>query len=161
MGKRRSSEGAMNGPMRMMWLVVVALGGAACQRQPPVPRTPDGAYLAFAEALRKGDNKTAWASLSKPTHELVSARTKEIVQASNGLVKDEPALMLFQSGTRPAPIGEVKVLQADGSSAVLEVAAPKGPQKIKMLKDGDRWVVDLTEHLSGAGSQQPGGTETP
>ncbi|MEW5742214.1 MAG: hypothetical protein AB1938_25080 [Myxococcota bacterium] len=115
----------------------------ACQSQPA--DSPKAAYQAFAVAIRRGDTKAAYASLSKSSRELIEARSKQLVTASQGLLKDEPALMLFQSGTRPAPLSEVKVVEESATSAVLEVSG----SRVKMIKeDGGKWVVDLTHLLA-------------
>lgn len=126
--------------MRPVPLFLTGLLLLACQSPPA--NTPQAAYQAFALALRKGDTRSAYASLSRPTRDAVEARSKALVAASQGLIKDEPALMLFQSGTRPAPLGEVKVVEETPSTAVLDVAGTR----VKMIKeDGGRWVVDLTD----------------
>ena len=130
--------------MRPATFVLAALLGlvtlSACEK--PAAATPEAAYQAFAIALRRGDTKTAYAALSKSTREAVEARAKEISEASKGVVKNEPALMLFQSGTRPGPLGEVKVVEQNGDRAVLEVSGAR----VKMIKeDGGRWVVDLAD----------------
>jgi hypothetical protein len=120
----------------------------ACQAQPA--NSPQAAYQAFAVAIRKGDTRTAYASLSKASRAAVEARSKELVAASQGLLKDEPALMLFQSGTRPAPLADIKVVEETATDAVLEVSGAR----VKMVKeDGGQWVVDLTELF--APKQQP------
>jgi hypothetical protein len=126
--------------MRPATLALAALLGLACEK--PAAATPEAAYQRFALALRRGDTKTAYDALSKATREAVEARAKEISDASKGVVKNEPALMLFQSGTRPGPPGEVKVVEQTGDRAVLEVSGTR----VKMLKeDGGRWVVDLAD----------------
>ncbi len=122
----------------------------ACERA-PAPSTPVGSYLGFAEALRRGDSKSAWASLSKPTQAAMEARARRISEASRlpgdggVLIKNEPALMLFQSGNRPGPIGEVTLQSTDGGAALLTVGA--GHQAISMVREGERWVVDLSATL--------------
>jgi len=138
---RPFAGGTMKPRMRLPALALaVLLGLGACAKPPPA--TPEAAYQAFALALRRGDTKTAYAALSKGTRDAVEARSKELVAASQGLLKDEPALMLFQSGTRPAPLGEVKVVETSDAAAVLEV----GGTRVKMIKDeSGRWVIDLTD----------------
>ncbi len=139
MGKKRIMQ---------LWLLF-AVGVMACER--PGPRTPEAGYRVFAEAVRKGDTHAAWTALSRPTRAAVEARAHAISAASGGLIKDDPALMLFQSGTRPAPAGEVTLVQSDGGTAVLEVAGPSGPRRIAMVRDGEAWLVDL----SGAFPREP------
>jgi hypothetical protein len=127
--------------MRLWWLGLA--GVMACERPPP--RTPEASYRTFAEALRRSDARAAWAQLSKPTRTALEARSRAIAQASGGLIKDEPALMVFQSGTRPGPLGEIAVLRSDAGSAVLLVAGSRGPQRVTVVHDGERWLVDLVD----------------
>jgi hypothetical protein len=128
-----------------LWLMAV-LGVLACDR--PAPRTPVAGYRAFAEALRRSDAKGAWATLSRPTRAALEARARAIATASGGLIKEDPALMVFQSGTRPAPVGEVKLLRADDRAAVVEVVGASGPQRVALVHDGDEWLVDLVDVFS-------------
>ena len=105
--------------------------------------TPEGAYRAFAVALRKGDTPKAYAALSQATRKAVEARSKALAAASQGLIQDKPALMIFQSGTRPMPVSEATVVEQSDGMAVLEVAGTR----VRMVREGDnRWAVDLA-HL--------------
>lgn len=129
------------------WAVV---GVAGCAR--PEAPTPENGYRAFAQALRVGDARTAWAALSPATQQLAQARSKALSEASGGVVKDEPALMLLQSGTRPRTepdggLGRVTLLSTDGGAAVLEVTSGPTTQHITMVRVGTRWAVDLREFL--------------
>ena len=61
--------------------------------------------------------------------------------------KNEPELMLMQSGIRETPVGEVKQRSLAGDSAELEVSGTGGPQRVAMVREGGRWVVDLSATL--------------
>ena len=139
--ERRGGE--MGKKLSMQPWLLVAVGVMACER--PAPRTPVAGYRAFAEAVRKSDARAAWAALSRPTRAAAEARAHAISAASGGVIKDDPALMIFQSGTRAAPAGEVSVVQSDGGAAVLEVATPAGPRRVAMVRDGEEWLVDLSD----------------
>lgn len=130
-------------PMRLGTLTVMLLGCWACDR-PPVRSPEELAYRSFAEAVRRGDATAAWRGLSRPTQDRMKARAKEISLASQGLIKDEPALMMFQAGVRPALTGDVKVLESDGGRAVLEVLTAGEPHHIVMVREEDQWVVELS-----------------
>jgi hypothetical protein len=132
--------------MRLSLLVPITLL-LACER--PAPRTPEAGYRAFADAVRRGESKPAWAALTRPTQTALEARSKAISEASKGLIRDEPALMLLQSGIRATPSQEltIKTLSSDGGTATLEVAGSTGTQRITMIHDGDRWLVDLSDVL--------------
>jgi hypothetical protein len=132
----------MRGPLIAAALLLVATG---CNR--PRWDRPDEAYRAFSAAVRRGELKAAWEGLSADTRKAMEARAKAVSAASEGSVKDEPMLMFFASGYKPLPQGELKVATEEGQSAVVEVAIGDGgvTQSQKMIKEGDRWAVDLTE----------------
>lgn len=133
-------RGVMGRVAITLWLLL-----GACAREPA--GSPEAAYRAFAEALRRGDGRTAYAALTPATKAKIEARSKEVSQASGGLVKDDPALIFFQSGTPPGPIGQVKRVSGDDAVAVLEVAGAQGPQRVKLVHETGRWLVDLSESL--------------
>ena len=67
-------------------------------------------------------------------------------EASKGVVRDEPELLLFQ-GTRPGPLGEVTQVKADDTSALLKVASAAGPREVKLVKDSGKWLIDLSDTI--------------
>ena len=138
-------------PSMRLWCLL--LGGIfACER--PVARSQEElAYRAFAEAVRRGDSTAAWAALSQRTRRLMEAKSKAVSDASRGVVKDEPALMLFQSGTRPPPAGDVKIVESDGGTAVIEVSVDGQAHHLVMVRESDRWVVDLFDVLQKEANQ--------
>lgn len=148
--RARTLKPAKKSPMRLWWLLI---GGIfACER--PAARRPEElAYQAFAEAVRRGDSAAAWGTLSQRTRQLMEAKAKVVSEASAGVVKDEPALMLFQSGTRPSPAGEVRVLESDGGTAVIEVSVSGRPHRVVMVRESDRWMVDLSDVLHEEANQ--------
>ena len=128
--------------MRFGWSLFCGL--LACQFSSN--RAPEElGYRVFVEAVQRGDLAAAWGSLSEKTRHLMEARAKAVADASKGAVKEEPALMLFQSGIRPAPAGDVKVLESDGGTAVIEVNARGVSHHIVMVRESGRWVVDLSD----------------
>lgn len=132
---------------RLLPLLLSLCALAGCREQPP--STPEAAYRAFASALRAGDRAAAYAALSEPTREAIEARATQIAEASKGMVKNDPAVMLFQSGTRPEPLGEVKVLEQHDTTAVLEV----GGARVTMVRDtAGRWRVDLHDAFAARGA---------
>ncbi len=130
--------------MRPATLALAALLLFGCQR-PPRADSPELAYLMFVEAIRRGESKKAWEALSPATRAAIEARSKEISAASAGVIKDDPALLVLQSGVRPQPAGEVKLLQSDGRAAVVEVSIGTQKQQVKLVKDEQRWTIDLAE----------------
>jgi hypothetical protein len=126
-------------------VIVTLLALSGCNR--PRWDRPDEAYKSFSSALRRGEVKTAWEALSADTRKAMEARSKVVAEASGGSVKDEPMLMFFASGYKPLPQGDMKVAKEEGQSAVVEVTIADGgaTQSQRMVKEGDRWAVDLTE----------------
>lgn len=130
-------------------LVVAMMTAAGCRRA--APHTPEAAYRGFIEALQKGQTRKAWALLSPATRERVEARSKAIASASQGTVRDEPELLLFQ-GTRPGALGEITQLSADEQTALLRVASASGAREVKLVKDSGRWLIDLSDTLDRRGT---------
>jgi hypothetical protein len=130
-------------------LLFALLLAPGCARPPP--SSPQAAYEAFATALRRGDARTAYASLSRSTQDAMTARSRAISEASGGVVRDEPALAMFQSGTRPAPLGEVTLVEESAGRAVLEVSGVR----VRMIQDdGGRWAVDLSDLYAAKGGSR-------
>ena len=129
--------------MVRLWVICAACILAACGR--PRWDRPDEAYKAFSAAVRKGELQAAYAGLSSPSRQAIEARAKEVARASQGSVKDDPVLMLFASGYKPLPQGEVKVASENGPSAVVEVTVNGTAQTQRMSKEGERWTVDLAD----------------
>ena len=130
--------------MRVLGVVLLLALAAGCRREPP--NSPEAAYRGFIEALQKGNTRKAWGSLSAATRQKVEERSKAIAEASKGVVRDEPELLLFQ-GTRPGPLGEVTQVSADETSALLRVASASGPREVKLVKDSGKWLIDLSDTL--------------
>jgi hypothetical protein len=129
----------------LLFCVCWALG---CEQKPrPVSSSPQEAYLAFARAVRSGDLDTAWQSLSEPTRNQLTAKSKEISRQSQGLIQDSPARMFFQSGIKPTlSLGEVKVIEETAALAKIQIAGVENTsQLLLMVKEGNKWAIDLTE----------------
>lgn len=133
-------------------LAALAVGLLGCRNDRA--ESPDDAYRLFSAALKRSDFNTAWESLSAETRALLEQKSKQLSQASNGAIKDEPKMLTFLSGVKVQPIGEVKVLKTEGAVAMLEVTEPAGKREQKMVKVDNRWYVDLTDGLK-AGAAAP------
>jgi len=133
--------------MRCVAIVVSAVLLAACDRPVSRPSTPEAAYREFAEALRGHDPKVAWRLLSPATRSAAEERSKAIVAASQGVVRDDPMIMVLQSGVLPDPnIGDITVTTPGDAVTVLEVGAPTRRRPVTMVKDPatGSWGVDLS-----------------
>ena len=118
---------------------------AGCRREPA--NSPEAAYRGFILALQKGNTHQAWGALSAATRQKVEERSKAIAEASKGVVRDEPELLLFQ-GTRPGPLGEVTQVSANETSALLRVASASGSREVKLVKDSGKWLIDLSDAIA-------------
>ncbi|MFO0594193.1 MAG: hypothetical protein U0228_02785 [Myxococcaceae bacterium] len=128
-------------------LIMVLVGAVAACKRPPAADTAEGTYRLFLAQLDRGQARQAWQLLSPATRDKVSARSKELVAASNGLVRDEPELLLFQ-GSRPGPVTEIKARTAESNTTVLEVTTASGSQDVRLVKDeSGRWLIDLSDKL--------------
>jgi hypothetical protein len=133
--------------MRGLAFVVSVVMLAACERSSAKPVTPEATYRQFAEALRGHDPKLAWEHLSPSTKAAAEARVKAVAAASGGLVRDEPMLVVFQSGVLPEPnIGEISTVTKEDNTVVLEVGVPTHRQQVTLVKDpvSGAWSVDLS-----------------
>lgn len=115
----------------------------------PKSQRPDAAYQAFAAALTRGDWKTSWNSLSKPTRAAIEERQKKASDLTGGAVPKDAMLTFFASGYKPRPIDSIRVVSEEGDTAVIEIRiGDAGDVHTQTLvREGDRWVVDLTEQF--------------
>jgi hypothetical protein len=120
---------------------------------------PEDAYTSFAQAVRIGraklsagdekagraELKTAYEALSGPTRTAIEERSKEISSTSGGAVKDDPVLLAFVTGVKPEPLEAVRTLHEEGAAATVSVTVGGKTVEQKMVKEGERWKVDLSE----------------
>ncbi len=139
--------------MRVVPLLAWGLLALACTNHPPAD-TPEAAWKRFSDALRVGDTKTAWASLSTQTKQAMAERSKAVSEASRGadpdagpVIRDDPQAMLFQSGVRPKEAEKAKVVSSTSTTAMLDVTSGGVTQQVRLVKEGDSWQVDLSETL--------------
>ncbi|MFY0529263.1 hypothetical protein ACN28I_40900 [Archangium gephyra] len=132
--------------MPFLLLAVLVLGG--CNR--PSYTTPDKAYQSFLEALRRGDEKTAWSVLSQPTQEALKARAETAAKASGGTVKADPLAFFFANVPPPPDVTEVSLLSEEGDVAEVGVVSSNVKSQVRMVREPSGWKIDLTKSL-----QQP------
>jgi hypothetical protein len=108
---------------------------------------PEDAYTSFSRAVIRNEHAKAYAFLSKETQALLSERAKEISSASGGAIPNDPALLALASGMRSSALTEVKVIKQEGDIATIAVTAGGQTREQRMVKEGERWAVDLTEAL--------------
>lgn len=134
----------MHAAVRLL-LPLVLLALAACRQ--PSWDTPEAAYSSFSQALQRGEYQLAYQALSSESRRALESRSKQISAASGGAVRDEPWLLAFATGAKPRPLTSVKVVSQDERSAVISAAADEQTAQVRMVKEGDRWRVDLSETL--------------
>ena len=142
--------------MRGLSIVGLVVMLAACDRPATRPSSPEASYRQFAEALRGHDPKVAWELLSPATKSAAELRSKTVAAASQGLVRDDPMIMVLQSGVLPeVNIGDITVVSQTEQTAVLEVGAPTHRQQVTLVKgpSGSPWLVDLSPAFAGEASK--------
>jgi hypothetical protein len=117
----------------------------ACRRNNS-PQTPEGAYRLFGQVLRSGDATAAFAMLTRESRKQMEAKTSAIADASQGMIRNEPALILFQSGVAASDVDTVVVTEETSERATV-VVEPNGP-RITLLREDGRWAIDLTSLLN-------------
>lgn len=130
---------------------------AGCQKGPPT--TPDGTFRLFTEQLRKQDSKAAFQLLSTKSRTRLETASKALAAASEGAVKDEPALLAFRTPHLPTPLVSIKVASQSDATATLEVHTCQKPldatgacppdavvqESVVMVKEAQRWAVELPD----------------
>lgn len=127
-------------------VLLVTAGGCKRARHD----TPELGYLTFADAARRGELKVAYASLSTKTREALEARTRALVAEVGDAGVRTDGFVALASGSRPQPVTGVKVVEREGESAVtLEITVAEEKKHVRMVKEGERWLVDATVGATG------------
>jgi len=127
-------------PLAVCWISTVDC-------RPVQEGNPVAAYNAFVETLKKGDLNGAYRQLSTPTRQAVEKRASAIAVASGGLLKPEPASLIFGGGGRAQQLTELTLLNQDGGSATVRASAGSFARNIPMVRESSGWKVDLTQWL--------------
>jgi hypothetical protein len=133
---------------RLSWIFVLLLG--ACHAERP---DPEEVLRTFLSDLRNGRADAAWAALSESSQKELNTRHEELVKA--GAVKTDatPAQLLFEDlGLMMVnPPESIAVASPHGQEVMLRVAIKDGKSAdVRMVREGDRWKVDLTGSLKPA-----------
>ncbi len=130
---------ARSSPGTGWWLLAGLLLASGCQKA----GTPEGAYLAFAEASERGDAAAAFGALSTPAQNELRARAEAASKASGGSIKADPAALVFTFTGRPSGISNARTLSVEGDRAVVEVTANGSTARVPMVREQAGWKVDL------------------
>jgi len=123
-------------------LAILLFVACTAPQPPPGSAGPAEAVQDFAAALQKGDAATAWSLLSSRTQkeaDAAAARARAFVGdagPANGRA------MLFASALPGRPV-EARVVSQTGDSAEVQTADDAGVQVYRVVREGDRWRVDL------------------
>ena len=134
------------------WRVPLAIGGATLAHYAPL-RDGDAQLM-----IEYGPTNTPEKWVSQNHYVLLSAevRSKAVAAASQGLVRDDPMIMVLQSGVLPeANIGDITVVSKTEQTALLEVGAPTHRQQVTMVREQPTgpWLVDLSPAFAGEASK--------
>ncbi len=131
------------GGIAWSWLLVLTL---SCDQH--LPKTPQGAYQAFYEAVLSGNGDEALAWLAKDYQDMF----RRVGEQINRLVGEGgDGLAVFLKGARwdvQTPLRKVTILRQDPQGALLEVSAgdcrPNQPcslSQVRMSRLAERWVI--------------------
>lgn len=133
--------------------MALGLASAGCTKQPP-PDHPVDAYLAFARAAER-DPKSGYEALSKKSREVLAEKTKQLSDAADGSILNEPAYVFFGRPGKAPAIADVKLVEEQGDVATLKVTAGGQVEDVKMVREDSRWRVDLTDKLVAETEKAP------
>lgn len=144
---------------RIFCCILLALAPAACSEPPD---TPEGAYIAFYQALTERDWDTAALYLSADTLDAfrrVGGRLKKFIGSPR-----DPLTVFLRGATADAvsPLRRVEVVSREEGRAVLKVTAgPCGEgekcsvSQVSLSKENQRWVIcPQLPSLFGKGKDQ-------
>lgn len=135
----------MSAGRRRGWLglfLVVAVAATSCRGARF--DQPDLAYASFLSALRQGEAKAAYECLSSESKRLYEERARELARASGGSLHEDPAMLAFGTGVRPQKPDTIKVVQVEKETALVEVTVGGRVSTQAMVREGTRWMVDLS-----------------
>ncbi|WP_434382720.1 hypothetical protein [Melittangium boletus] len=130
----------------LLLLTVPTLAG--CNR--PSYETPVRAYQTFLRSVQRGDEKTAYATLSQASQDALLARAQAVAQASSGTVKADPLAFFLSNIPPPADVAEVTLAGESGDTAKVSVVSSGVTRQVQMVREPSGWKIDLTQSL-----QQP------
>jgi hypothetical protein len=132
-------------PLVSLLLLLALPSLAGCNR--PSYETPVRAYQTFLRSVQRGDEKTAYATLSKPTQDALQARAQNVAQASAGAVKADPVAFFLSNIPPPTDVAEVTLASEDGDVARVSVVSSGVTKQVQMVRETSGWKIDLTQSL--------------
>ena len=132
-------------PPLLLALSVLVGGLVGCNR--PSYETPVRAYQTFLRSVQRGDEKTAYATLSKPTQDALQTRAQSVAQASSGAVKADPIAFFLSNIPPPTDVAEVMLASEEGDVARVSVVSSGVTKQVQMVRETSGWKIDLTQSL--------------
>jgi hypothetical protein len=123
-------------------LAILLFVACTAPQPPPGSAGPAEAVQDFAAALQKGDAATAWSLLSSRTQKEADAAAARARAFAGDAGPVNGRAMLFASAL-PGRHVEARVVSQTGDSAEVQTADDAGVQVYRVVREGDRWRVDL------------------
>ena len=131
--------------MPLLVLALLALGG--CGKNQFTTATPQDAYTAFHEHVKRGEYKEAYAALSQGTQRVLTARAQALKETSGGKTDLEPYELLFMNSAPPADVTEITLGPVEGDVATVRMLSSGQPREVRLVREASGWKVDLSESL--------------
>jgi hypothetical protein len=121
---------------------------AACSRPPP-DATPEGAIKTWLERMEAQvsdpqETKTAYAMLSKATHQNLEKRAERASRIEGRRIEPQEMLAQGRFGLRFAPRRFATTTSGDTATVDVTGDDPADHASIHCVKEGPAWRVDLT-----------------
>ena len=133
-------------PMRLALALLLLSAACTPPAPPPGAAGPLEAVQNFSAALQKGDAATAWSLLSARTRALADEQAAAARKATGAVEPETGRQMLFSSALPQGSI-EAKLLDEKGDEAHVAV----GPRRYRVVREQDRWHVELDLAARDAG----------
>lgn len=133
---------------RRLWLAV-ALGLVLSACAPDVGE-PAGAYRRFADAVRQGDDNTAWNLLSENTRSALDDDARRISEATG---RDKPMtgrqLAFSQPLVLQQRIARIETVEQSSDRARITVIDDAGGRTdVALVREQGGWRIDLSDALA-------------
>jgi hypothetical protein len=129
--------------MRLSLPLLALLALAGCHRSD----SPEKAYTAFHEHVKKQQFKQAYEALSQASRDAMAARTRAVQEASGGTLKAEPQELLFANSVPPTDVPEVTLVSQEGDVATVRVVSSGQTREVRLVREASGWKIDLSESL--------------
>lgn len=124
--------------------LAIALSPVACHSR----EAPDDAFRAFTLAVLAHQKDLAWEHLSRESQVAMTAALGDATSAAPGMVPKDPKDLLFGGDVGLArPIDKIVIEDQGPAEAHLSVETAGSNHRVRMVREGGRWRLDLTDGL--------------